>query len=63
MKVPYLAVVGPRDAEARMVSIRAFGVERNLGEIPLDEFVAAVAEEVRTRGATRLLDRFETTES
>jgi threonyl-tRNA synthetase len=59
MKVPYLAVVGPRDAEARMVSVRAFGVDRNLGEMPLDDFVDGVAEEAASRGADRLLTRFE----
>ena len=60
MKVPYLAVVGPRDAESRQVSIRAFGVERNLGEIGLDDFVEELSSEVGSRGATRLLSRFET---
>ena len=59
MKVPYLAVVGPRDADARKVSVRAFGVDRNLGEIDLDAFVDEIANEVGSRGATRLLSRFE----
>jgi threonyl-tRNA synthetase len=59
MKIPYLAVVGPRDAEARVVSVRAFGVDRNLGEMPIDEFIDGVAEEASTRGAKRLLARFE----
>ena len=63
MKVPYLAVVGPRDAENREVSIRAFGVDRNLGSMDLDEFLRTVAAETETRGGTRLIDRFETTES
>jgi threonyl-tRNA synthetase len=63
LKIPYLAVVGPRDAEGRNVSIRAFGTDRNLGEIPFDTFVETVAEEARTRGAVRLLDLFETEEA
>ena len=63
MKVPYLAVVGPRDAENREVSIRAFGVDRNLGSMGLDEFLETVATESRTRGETRLIDRFETAET
>lgn len=63
LKIPYLAVVGPRDAEGRNVSIRAFGTDRNLGEIPFDEFVETVAEEARTRGAVHLLDRFQTEEA
>ncbi|MDG2132396.1 MAG: threonine--tRNA ligase [Phycisphaerales bacterium] len=62
MKVPYLAVVGPRDAENREVSIRAFGVDRNLGSMGLDEFLETVATENRTRGETRLIDCFQTAE-
>jgi len=49
-KIPYTAVVGPRDAEARQVSVRAFGVEANLGEMPLDSFVEGLARERSTRG-------------
>ena len=63
MKVPYLAVVGPRDAENREVSIRAFGIERNLGSMGLEEFLETVATESRTRGETRLIDRFEAVEA
>ena len=55
MKVPYLAVVGPRDADARKVSVRAFGVDRNLGEIDLDAFVPASEQESR-RVALALAD-------
>ena len=51
MKVPYLAVVGPRDAEQRTVSVRAFGIEKDLGAMPLDRFVDTAAEEYRTRGS------------
>jgi threonyl-tRNA synthetase len=50
-KIPYTAVVGPRDAEARKVSVRAFGVEANLGEMALDAFVDGLAREQSTRGA------------
>ncbi|MGA1632703.1 MAG: threonine--tRNA ligase, partial [Phycisphaerales bacterium] len=39
LKIPYCAVVGPRDAEHRKVSVRAFGIEANLGEIGFDAFV------------------------
>jgi threonyl-tRNA synthetase len=49
-KIPYLAVVGPRDAEARKVSVRAFGTEANLGEIGFDAFVEGLAREYRSRG-------------
>ncbi|MBL9140534.1 MAG: threonine--tRNA ligase [Phycisphaerae bacterium] len=54
MKIPYLAVVGPRDAEARKVSVRAFGTEANLGEVPFDAFVQGVADEYKSRGKTTL---------
>jgi threonyl-tRNA synthetase len=63
MKVPYLAVVGPRDAENREVSIRAFGIDRNLGSMGLEEFLETVSTESRTRGETRLIDRFEEVEA
>ena len=33
---------------------------RNLGEMPFDEFVETVTQEARTRGEVRLLDRFDT---
>jgi threonyl-tRNA synthetase len=52
MKVPYCAVVGPRDAEGRKVSVRAFGIEANLGEMGFDAFVEGLAAEHRTRGQT-----------
>ena len=51
-KVPYLLVVGPRDAEKREVSVRARGTEEHLGSMPLDEFVRRMAAEVAGRGAT-----------
>ena len=51
LKIPYCAVVGPRDAEHRTVSVRAFGIEANLGEIGFDAFVDGVGREHRTRGA------------
>ena len=51
LKIPYCAVVGPRDAEHRTVSVRAFGIEANLGEIGFDAFVEGVGREHRTRGA------------
>jgi threonyl-tRNA synthetase len=50
-KIPYLLVVGERDAEAKAVSVRARGVQENLGAMGASEFVAAVAEEIRARAA------------
>jgi threonyl-tRNA synthetase len=50
-KVPYMAVVGPRDEEQTAVSVRARGVEKDLGAMPLEKFVEAVAAEVKERRA------------
>ncbi len=57
-KIPYLAVVGPRDAEQRAVSIRAFGTDANLGELPLGEFLAGVTGEYTSRGHESLKSKF-----
>ncbi len=54
LKIPYLAVVGPRDAEHRAVSLRAFGTDANLGELPFDRFIEGVVDEHRSRGARTL---------
>ena len=47
-KVPYMLVVGPRDAEAGTVSVRRKG-EGDLGAMPLAAFLERVAREVRER--------------
>jgi threonyl-tRNA synthetase len=49
MKVPYLAVVGQREAEAGTVAVRARGAGKKQEILPLAEFVARLTEEVRTR--------------
>jgi threonyl-tRNA synthetase len=59
-KIPYLAVVGPRDAQQRVVSVRAFGTEANLGELPFDRFISGLSDEYRTRGAESLKAAFPT---
>ena len=56
-KVPVMAIVGPRDAETRKVSVRLHGKAENAGELGFDEFVKAVAEEATTRGASTLAQR------
>ncbi|MDP7069915.1 MAG: threonine--tRNA ligase [Phycisphaerales bacterium] len=48
-KIPYLLIVGPRDAEAGTVSVRARGIERDLGAVQLQAFVDAIATETRDR--------------
>ncbi|MBL8964466.1 MAG: threonine--tRNA ligase, partial [Phycisphaerae bacterium] len=50
-KIPYMAVVGPRDAESGSVSVRARGVEKDLGAMPLESFVRAVRREIDARSA------------
>lgn len=57
LKIPYSAIVGPRDEEAGQVSVRAFGINEALGSIPIADFVNAVMCEIRTRGTDRLADR------
>ena len=47
-KIPYMLVVGDKEAEARTVSVRTrAGVD--LGAMPLDEFMAKIGEEISTR--------------
>ena len=57
-KIPYLAVVGPRDAESRQVSVRVRGLQKDAGAVPLDEFVNTLAEEYTSKGATTLATKF-----
>ncbi len=59
MKIPYSAVVGPRDEEAGAVNVRAFGINDALGSLPTDEFVEGVVAEIACKGSTRLVERFE----
>lgn len=59
MKIPYLLVVGPRDAESRQVSVRTHGVEKNLGAVSLDTFLEKFAAELKSRGQSSVLSLFE----
>jgi threonyl-tRNA synthetase len=49
MKVPYLAVVGQREADAGTVAVRARGAGNKQEVVPLADFVRRLTEEVRTR--------------
>ena len=50
MKVPYLAVIGKREAEQGTVAVRARGAAGKKQDIvPLDEFIARVVREKETR--------------
>ena len=62
-KIPYLAVVGPRDAENGDVSIRAFGIEKNLGSMPKELFFDSLEAEISSRGESRVLDHLDTSTS
>lgn len=55
LKIPYLLVVGPRDEAAGAVSVRALGVEKDLGAVPLEQLVDAVRDEIATRGESSAL--------
>ncbi|UCF20856.1 MAG: threonine--tRNA ligase [Gemmatimonadota bacterium] len=48
-KIPYLAVIGQREAEAGTVAVRKRGAEKKQVVMPVPEFVEQVAEEDRTR--------------
>ncbi len=54
-RVPYMLVVGPRDAQSEAVSVRARGIEANLGAMGLEDFVEAVVREKATRSARPLV--------
>jgi threonyl-tRNA synthetase len=48
-KVPYMAVVGQREAEAGTVAVRARGAGKKQVVLPLAAFVAKLREEIRSR--------------
>jgi threonyl-tRNA synthetase len=51
-KLPYMLVVGPRDAEQRTVSLRVRGVEKDLGARPLDAFISELKLEIEAKRST-----------
>ncbi len=52
MKVPYMAVIGKREAEANTLAIRERGVGKKQEVIALDAFIARITEEIKTRSLT-----------
>src|SRR5689334_121007 len=54
-KVPYMAVVGQREADAGTVAVRARGEGKKQVVLPLAEFVSKLQDEVRTRALASLL--------
>jgi threonyl-tRNA synthetase len=57
-KIPYLLIVGPKDQEQRQVSLRARGIQKDLGAMPLNEFVEGLKAEIAGRGSTTVAARF-----
>jgi len=47
-KLAYMLVVGDREAEAGAVAVRTRTGE-DLGAMPLDDFIAKISEEIRTK--------------
>jgi len=54
-KVPYMAVVGQREADAGTVAVRARGAGQKQVVLPVAEFVGKLQEEVRTRSLAPLV--------
>src|SRR5437899_6878745 len=54
-KIPYMAVVGQREAEAKSVAVRGRGAGNTQVGMPIDEFVAKRKEEAHTRRSKPLL--------
>ena len=54
-KVPYMAVVGQREAEAGTVAVRARGEGKKQVVLPLSEFAAKLRDEVSTRSLGPLI--------
>src|SRR6267378_6064543 len=54
-KVPYMAVVGQREAEAKSVAVRGRGAGNKQVVMPVQEFVQKLKEEVHTRSLKPLI--------
>ncbi|MCR4717710.1 MAG: threonine--tRNA ligase [Lachnospiraceae bacterium] len=48
-KIPYMLVVGEKERDAKTVSVRKRGEEKEQGAVALDEFIAQITEEIRTK--------------
>jgi threonyl-tRNA synthetase len=49
LKVPYMAVIGKREAEAGTVAVRVRGAGKKQDIVPVTDFIARLVEEKRTR--------------
>src|SRR5213593_4689670 len=54
-KIPYMAVVGQREAEARSVAVRGRGAGNKQVVMPISEFVEKLKQEVHTRSLKSLI--------
>ena len=52
MKVPYMAVLGRREAEGGTLAVRVRGTGKKQEILSVDDFIARLAEEIRTRALT-----------
>ena len=48
MKIPYMLVIGDKEAENGTVAVRS-RKDGDLGAMPVDDFVAKILDEIRTR--------------
>ena len=56
LKVPYMAVIGRREMEANALAIRVRGTGKKQEEISLDDFIARITGEIKTRALTPMGD-------
>jgi threonyl-tRNA synthetase len=54
-KIPYLLIVGPRDAEGDAVSVRARGIMQDLGSVSRKKFMESLQREISSRGDASVL--------
>ena len=50
MKLPWILIVGPKDAAKNNVSVRMLGIRDDLGAVGIDVFADAIEKEIDTRG-------------
>lgn len=56
MKVPYMAVIGKREAESGTLAVRERGQGRKQDVIAVDAFIARVQDEIRTRALAKRVE-------
>jgi threonyl-tRNA synthetase len=49
LKIPYLLIVGPRNQASATVNVRVRDLQRDIGELPLAEFVSRIVTEINCR--------------